>query len=78
MREHRKWQAEFMTKVKLRDAAIAALPESIRNAAMAPDLELFPSTRQVWSETPPHEHSDQQQLQRDDSDKRKGKIGTKM
>lgn len=78
MKEHRQWQAAFMTKVKLRDAAVAALPESLREEAMKPDLSLFPSTRQVWMETPPHEHKDMKQVQYDDTDKRKQKIGTKV
>jgi hypothetical protein len=78
MRQHRAWQAEFMTKVKLRDAALAALPESLREAAMAPDLTPFPSTRQVWMETPPHEKGDSKQVQQEDTDKRKRKIGTKL
>lgn len=78
MRQHRQWQAEFMTKVKLRDAAVAALPNSLREAALVPDLTLFPSMRQVWTETPPHEQGDTKIVQQDDTDKRKRKIGTKM
>lgn len=78
MHEHRQWQKQFMTKVKLRDAAIAALPtEELRAAARTPDLTPFPSQRQVWTETPPHE---QGAATRDDTkdDKRRRKIGTKM
>ena len=67
-----------MTKVKLRNAAMAALPDSLREAAMVPDLTPFPSTRQVWMETPPHEKGDTKQVLSEDTDKRKRKIGTKV
>ena len=50
---HRDWQRDMTTKIKLRDAAIAALPEKLRAAALMPDDELFPSNRQMWTLTPP-------------------------
>lgn len=79
MREHRAWQKQFMTKVKLRDAAIEALPtEALRAAARTPDLTPFPSHRQVWMETPPHEQGDTTRDDERKMDKRRKKIGTKM
>ena len=79
MREHRAWQRQFMTKVKLRDAAIEALPtEVLRAAARAPDLSPFPSHRQVWMETPPHEQGVASGDGEGKVDTRRRKIGTKM
>ncbi len=79
MREHRAWQKQFMTKVKLRDAAIEALPtEALRAAARAPDLAPFPSHRQVWLETPPHEQGAASGDDESKVDTRRRKIGTKM
>ncbi len=79
MREHRAWQKQVMTKVKLRDAAIEALPtEALRAAARAPDLSPFPSHRQVWLETPPHEQGVASGDDESKMDTRRRKIGTKM
>lgn len=78
MRQHRAWQAQFMAKVKLRDAAVAALPsQRLRDAAMAVDLTPFPSNRQMWVETPPLETDDLKTLEKESSQKRKRRIGTK-
>lgn len=55
MRQHRIWQADLSTKLKLKQAALAALPEQLRAAAKVPDLSLFPLNRNVWRETPPVE-----------------------
>ncbi len=79
MREHRAWQKQFMMKVKLRDEAIEALPtEALRAAARAPDLTPFPSHRQVWLETPPHEQGAASGDDESKMDTRRRKIGTKM
>jgi hypothetical protein len=77
MREHRAWQAAFMAKVKLRDEAIQALPESLREAALKPDLTLFPANRQIWVESPPLDQSELKKIEKDDGTKKKRKIGTK-
>lgn len=55
MAEHRQWQADVTTKIKLKAAAVAALPPHLRAAAEVPDDEPFPLNRQMWSETPPIE-----------------------
>ncbi|PSC71383.1 hypothetical protein C2E20_5334 [Micractinium conductrix] len=55
MAAHRAWQADLSTKLNLKRAAIAALPEHLRAAAEKPDYEPFPLTRQMWNETPPIE-----------------------
>ena len=47
MAEHRAWQADISTKIKLRDAALAALPADLRAAALVPDLTPFPTNRCV-------------------------------
>ena len=49
----REWQKDITLKIKLREAAIAALPEELRAAAREPDNEPFPSNRQMWTLTPP-------------------------
>ncbi|KAL4458571.1 hypothetical protein ABPG75_013436 [Micractinium tetrahymenae] len=55
MQEHRDWQADLTLKLKLKNAAVAALPPHLRAAAEVPDLEPFPLNRQMWTETPPIE-----------------------
>lgn len=55
MREHKAWQRDLSTKIKLKDAAIAALPPHLRAAAEVPDLEPFPLNRHIFMETPPIE-----------------------
>lgn len=78
MKQHRAWQKTIMTKIKLRDAALAALPtEELRAAAMAIDKTPFPATRQVWVETPPLEDKDIRAKESGKEDKRRKKIGTK-
>ena len=49
----REWQKDITLKIKLRDEAIAALPEELRAAAREPDFEPFPANRQMWTITPP-------------------------
>lgn len=50
---HREWQKDLTVKIKLREAAIAALPEELQAAARLPDNEPFPANRQMWTLTPP-------------------------
>lgn len=50
---YREWQRDLTMKIKLRDAAVAALPEHLRAAALVPDDEPFPANRQMWTLTPP-------------------------
>lgn len=41
-------------KLQLKLAAVAALPEGpLRDAALEPDLAPFPTSRAVWTDTPP-------------------------
>ena len=43
MQQHREWQKDLTTKLKLKQAAIAALPEGfLRDAALVEDTALFP------------------------------------
>lgn len=77
MREHRAWQANFMEKVKLREAAINALPEEIQEAARKPDLSLFPTNRYTWVETPPFDEDEMKHEKVSDGHKKKRPIGTK-
>ena len=55
MQAHRAWQADLTTKLKLKRAAVAALPPHLRAAAEVPDNELFPLNREMWTHTPPIE-----------------------
>lgn len=55
MREHRAWQRDLSTKLQLKQAALEALPEHLRAAALLPDDERFPRNRNIWRETPPAE-----------------------
>jgi seryl-tRNA synthetase len=55
MKEHRAWQADLTTKLKLKQAAVAALPPHLRAAAEVPDDEPFPLNRNMWTLTPPIE-----------------------
>lgn len=51
---HRQRQRELSRKLELKLAAVAALPEGpLRAAALEPDLAPFPSSRAVWTDTPP-------------------------
>ena len=54
MAAHRAWQADLGAKLRLKLAAVAALPAGpVRNAAAAPDYSPFPAGRGVWTDTPP-------------------------
>jgi hypothetical protein len=80
MREHRLWQADLTTKLKLKRAAVDALPLPLKAAALEPDTEPFPTNRLVWTTTPPKEDVSEDR-QKDEGGAKKGKprkvIGTK-
>ena len=52
-REHKRQMGHLSRLVKLRNKAIAALPQELREAAQQPDLTLFPIQRRVFTETAP-------------------------
>ncbi|KAK9806641.1 hypothetical protein WJX73_003506 [Symbiochloris irregularis] len=64
MAQHRAWQKDLTTRIKLQKAAIAALPPELREAASVPDYTPFPLTRQIMTETPPIPGFGEQQRQR--------------
>lgn len=74
MHAHRAWQADLSTKLKLKLAAVAALPPHLRAAAEVPDDEPFPLNRQMWNETPPIEGFGQDKVQQAAGAR---KLGTK-
>lgn len=51
-KEEREWQYEMTAKFKLKQAAVAALPDALRPAALVEDLEPFPLERLLWTHTP--------------------------
>lgn len=54
MKAHRERQRDLAKKLQLKLSAVAALPEGpLRDAALEPDLSPFPSSRPVWTDTPP-------------------------
>jgi hypothetical protein len=53
MAEHKAWRAGMLDKLRLKQAALAALPPALRLAAAQEDLEPFPLTRHALYETPP-------------------------
>ncbi|GAB4821890.1 hypothetical protein N2152v2_008936 [Parachlorella kessleri] len=55
MAEHRAWQRDLTTKLRLKEAAIAALPPELQAAAREPDYTPFPPNRQMFTDTPPIE-----------------------
>jgi hypothetical protein len=55
MAAHRELQADLSTKLRLKQAAVAALPPDLRAAAEVPDLAPFPANRRIWTESPPPE-----------------------
>eukprot|EP01043_Picozoa_sp_COSAG02_P050020 COSAG02_NODE_5090_length_4641_cov_4.838397_4_plen_171_part_00 len=50
MTENKRRHAELNRRIKLREAAIAALPQELRAEAQAPDTEDFPVWRQIAGE----------------------------
>ncbi|KDD74354.1 hypothetical protein H632_c1376p1 [Helicosporidium sp. ATCC 50920] len=57
MRAHRAWQADLSAKLRLKNAALDALPKFLQPAAREPDLSPFPLNRNVWTATPPPEQT---------------------
>ena len=56
MAQHREWQRDINQKIRLKRAALAALPEGfLRDEATKEDLALFPLKRQTPMVTPPIE-----------------------
>jgi len=76
MRQHREWQIDLTAKLKLKQAAVEALPPTLRAAAMVPDLAPFPANRQIWTETPPLEEGADSAGQKQQT-RSKRSIGTK-
>ena len=52
MRQHREWQAEFSTRRRLAQAALAALPDRLKEAAMQP-MEPPPPRKPFPTDSPP-------------------------
>eukprot|EP00899_Mesostigma_viride_P020792 jgi/Mesvir1/28714/Mv19684-RA.1 len=52
-RQHNHMMKDIANKLKLRDAALAALPPSLRRAASEPDFTPFPGKRLPITDTPP-------------------------
>uniref|UniRef100_A0A7S0IML5 Uncharacterized protein n=1 Tax=Calcidiscus leptoporus TaxID=127549 RepID=A0A7S0IML5_9EUKA len=53
MRENNRVTGHLTRLIKLREQAIAALPEALREEACKPDLTLLPIQRRVFTETAP-------------------------
>jgi hypothetical protein len=53
MHEHRAWQHDLTVKLRLKKAAIQALPPALRAAALQEDLTPFPLTRHFLYDQPP-------------------------
>lgn len=53
MFEHREWQRNMNTKIRLRQEAIQALPPELVEEASKPDYSLFPLKRMVPTHTIP-------------------------
>jgi len=53
MLEHREWQRNMNTKIRLRQEAIRALPPELVEEASKPDHSLFPLKRMVPTHTIP-------------------------
>jgi hypothetical protein len=58
MQEHAEWQADLGMKLKLKKAALQALPPGLRAAALQEDLTPFPLTRHFLYDTPPDSYRD--------------------
>ena len=53
MQEHRRWQREMSTKLRLKIEAFHALPDDLKEAAAQQSTEPFPANRQMMFNTPP-------------------------
>ena len=63
---------DLMEKIRLRDAAIAALPDRFVAAAKRFNRELFPKERLMFTETPPVKRAPKKKVE-----KKFRRIGTK-
>lgn len=63
---------DLMEKIRLRDAAIAALPDRFVAAAKGFNRELFPKERLMFTETPPVKRAPKKKVE-----KKFRRIGTK-
>lgn len=77
MRQHREWQTDLSTKLKLKLDAIAALPPDLQAAAKIPDMTPFPTNREIWTETPPTEEDSTATPAAQERKAGKRSIGTK-
>ena len=50
---HNLWSRRITMRIKLRDAAIASLPEDLQAEAMQMDMEPAPRNRHIFTEFPP-------------------------
>ncbi|KAK9811647.1 hypothetical protein WJX72_007625 [[Myrmecia] bisecta] len=53
MQEHRRWQRDLSTKLRLKNEAFFALPDELKMAALQQSTEVFPPNRQLMFDTPP-------------------------
>jgi hypothetical protein len=58
MEEHIAWRRDLVEKLRLKQAALAALPRDLRAAADVEDLTPFPLTRHFLYDTPPEAYRD--------------------
>ena len=58
MKQHHAWMNDIDTKIKLKRAAIAALPLELQEAAKQEDTTPFPLTRHYLYHTPPEAYRD--------------------
>ncbi len=63
---------DLMEKIRLRDAAIAALPDRFQVAAKRFNREMFPKERLMFTETPPVKRAPKKKVE-----KKLRRIGTK-
>eukprot|EP00775_Hariotina_reticulata_P012954 gene12954-13083_t len=58
MHQHRAWQHDLTVKLRLKQAAIQALPPALRAAALQEDLTPFPLTRHYLYDHPPDSYKE--------------------
>lgn len=56
MAAHKAWRADLHAKLRLKRAALRALPPALRAPALVEDLEPFPLTRNFLFDTPPESY----------------------
>lgn len=76
MAAHRAVQRDLQHKLDLKNAAIAALPEPLRQAAAEPDERFFPAKRKLPTHSPPNpEFSASRRRRAEEAFERKGSSG---